>query len=147
MKQKLQNLRLLWVALLCMAISFSARAGIITPAYSTGPPQTSPENYRTSEIGLKIQYTFDNVTDKTVADASGSGYNATLMNNASILSMGKYKVLDLGNGTGYLDMGATVGNVISSTTNYTVSVYYRVDKNASLSGNGFPMGIFRTSCQ
>lgn len=144
MKQKLQNLRLPWFALLCISISFSAQAEVITPPYSTGPPhpQTSLEKYRISETGLKIQYTFDSVTNKTVADASGSGYNATLMNNASILSMGKYKVLDLGNGTGYLDMGTAVGNVLSSTTNYTVSVYYRVDKNASLSGNGFFLWAF-----
>ena len=93
---------------------------------------------------LKIHYTFDNVTGNTVTDASGSGNDGTLMNDATILSTGKYNVLKLGNGTGYLDMGQNAGNLLPSLKDYTVSAYYRVDSNASLSGNGYFLWAFST---
>ncbi|MDR2086919.1 MAG: T9SS type A sorting domain-containing protein [Dysgonamonadaceae bacterium] len=99
-------------------------------------------NYKASALGLKIHYTFDNVTGKTVTNAAGQEYNGTLFNEASVIPMGKYKVLSLGNGTGYLDMGALAGNIVSSMENFTISVYYRVDKNASLSGNGYFLWTF-----
>ncbi|MDR0714946.1 MAG: DUF6383 domain-containing protein [Bacteroidales bacterium] len=100
------------------------------------------ENYLASASGLKINYTFDNVTGNTVANAAGEEYSGTLYNEASVIPMGKYKVLSLGNGTGYLDMSTKAGNIVSSMENYTVSVYYRVDKNASLSGNGYFLWAF-----
>jgi hypothetical protein len=101
------------------------------------------DNYLASASGLKIHYTFNNVTGNTVANAAGGEeYNGTLYDEASVISMGKYKVLNLGDGTGYLDIGAAAGNIFPSTNNYTVSVYYRVDKNASLSGNGYFIWAF-----
>lgn len=51
------------------------------------------------DTNLKIHYNFENTVGKTVPDESGSGYNATLMNQASVIEMGQYKVLSLGNGT------------------------------------------------
>jgi hypothetical protein len=95
-----------------------------------------------ADDGLLVRYTFDNTTGVSVPDASGSGYDATLVNEASIVTMGKYKVLDLGNGTGYLDMGAAIGGVVPTLGDYTVSVYYRVDKNAPLSGDGYFLWAF-----
>ena len=89
-----------------------------------------------------MHYTFNNVSGKTVTDDSGSGYDATIVSSASVMKMGKYNVLDLGNGTGYLDMGASIGNVVKDLEDYTVSAYYRVDNNASLSGNGYFLWSF-----
>jgi hypothetical protein len=104
--------------------------------------QLAINNYLASALGLKIHYDFSNVRGDTVPDISGSGYNGTLYNEAAIQPMGKYNVLNLGNGTGYLDVGTSAGNVISSMSNFTVSAYYRVDKNASLSGNGYFLYAF-----
>lgn len=145
MKQKRSNLRFLLIALSCMTISFLAQADVTN--WLSGNEHLSNETTPTDEgtdSDLKIHYTFDNVTNKTVQDESGSGNNGTLVNNASILTMGKYKILNLGDGTGYLDMGQKSGAALASLTDYTVSLYYRVDKNASLSGNGFFLWAFST---
>jgi hypothetical protein len=106
--------------------------------------QTAIDNYLASAYGLKVKYDFNDVTDNIVPDASGSGNDGTLYNEASIISMGKYNVLNLGNGTGYLDMGATAGNVVATMGNYTISAYYHVDTLASLSGNGHFLWTFST---
>ncbi|MDR1121131.1 MAG: DUF6383 domain-containing protein, partial [Dysgonamonadaceae bacterium] len=101
------------------------------------------DNLLASTRGLKIHYDFNNVTDNTVPNVSEAGkYEGTLYNEASIIPMGTYNVLSLGDGTGYLDMGEKAGNIISSTDDYTVSAYYRVDKNGSLSGNGHILWAF-----
>lgn len=96
------------------------------------------------DTNLKIHYNFENTVGKTVPDESGSGYNATLMNQASVIEMGQYKVLSLGNGTGYLDMKARAGEAIKALENFTVSVYYHVDRDASLSGAGYFLWSFST---
>ena len=94
------------------------------------------------DASLKIHYTFDDVTNKIVPDQSGSGNDGFLMNNASVIAMGKYNVLSLGNGSGYVDMRAKSGEVLSATNSYTVSMYYRVDENASLNGAGYFLWSF-----
>jgi hypothetical protein len=104
--------------------------------------QLAINNYLASALGLKIHYNFNDVNGNTVTDVSGSGYNGTLFNEASVISMGKYKVLSLGNGSGYVDMGASAGNILPTANNYTVSVYHRVDKTASLTGNGYFLWAF-----
>ena len=159
MKQKLQRSKvLLGLALLCISTLIVAREGVasfVDLAFATSeivqtelqaevvyeaPIVVSSEEE--PENGLKLRYTFEGVTGQTVPDASGSGYDGTLKNQATIMPMGKYNVLSLGNGTGYLDMGKNVGEVISSMNDFTVSVYYRVDKNASLSGAGYFLWAF-----
>ncbi|KAA6302762.1 MAG: hypothetical protein EZS26_000932 [Candidatus Ordinivivax streblomastigis] len=106
--------------------------------------QTAINNYLASAYGLKVRYIFDNVTGTSVPDASGSNNNGTIHNQASILKLGKYNVLNLGTGTGYLDMGTSVGNVVPNMGNYTVSAYYRVDDTEALSGNGHFLWTFST---
>jgi hypothetical protein len=92
--------------------------------------------------GVKLCYTFDHVNGKTVTDESGSGYDGTVMNDAKVMSMGKYQVLYLGNGSGYLDMGTKAGNLLTTLTDFTVSAYYRIDADASLTGNGYFLWAF-----
>lgn len=95
-----------------------------------------------NDANLKIHYTFDDVSGTSVTDESGNGHTATLYNNASVIEMGKYHVLSLGNGTGYLDMGASAGNELTTTDNFTISAYCYVDKTASLSGAGYFLWAF-----
>jgi hypothetical protein len=59
--------------------------------------------------------------------------------------MGTYKVLDLGNSTGYLNMTAEAGKLLAAQDDHTLSVYYRREDAASLSGNGFFLWSFSTS--
>lgn len=97
------------------------------------------------ENGLCLHYNFEGVKGTSVPDASGSGATATLKNQAQIVEMGKYHVLDLGNGSGYLDMGQAAGEIFRQNNAYTISMYYRVDDAASLSGAGFFLWNFSTS--
>lgn len=94
---------------------------------------------------LLLHYTFDNVNGTTVPDESASGVNATLKNDATIVEVGKYHALSLGAGTGYLDLSAAAGNLVRSLGDFTISVYYRVDASASLSGAGFFLWAFSQS--
>ncbi len=94
---------------------------------------------------LKIHYNFENVDNKTVPDQSGNGIDAKLMNQASVTEMGKFHVLDLGNGTGYLDMTTKAGAIVKELNDFTVSVYYFVNEDASLSGAGYFLWCFSQS--
>lgn len=106
------------------------KAGLIMIAIMTGLTATA------QTAGLKLHYTFDGVNGTQVSDASGNASDATLRNEAKVFKMGKYHALDLGNGTGYLDMGRSAGEIVSSLTDFSVSAYYYVSTEASLDGAG-----------
>ncbi len=101
-------------------------------------------NVQAQEENLVMQFDFTNVQGTTVVDHI-SGINARVMNQAQVVPMGKYHVLDLGNGTGYLDMTQNAGKIVRSLGDFTVSVYYRVDEKASLSGAGYFLWCFSQS--
>lgn len=64
-----------------------------------------------------------------VTDATTSGFVGTLMNDARIRTIGsseKINVLDLGNGTGYFDMGTEIGKAIYALNDYSMCGYFRV---------------------
>lgn len=84
------------------------------------------------EDHLVVQYDFSKVSGTTVTD-NVSGINGKLMNSASVQEMGAYKVLNLGNGTGYFNMTSNVGGKLRQMDEFSISTYYRVDKAASLS--------------
>ena len=94
---------------------------------------------------LVLHYTFDNVSGTSVSDASASGVTAKLVNQAKVEKMGKYYVLNLGTANGYLDMTSAAGAVAKELSDFTVSAYYLVDKDASLSGNGYFLWSFSAS--
>lgn len=94
---------------------------------------------------LRLHLDFEQVEGTTVKDAASSGLSATLKNEATVMQVGKYHVLDLGNGTGYLDLGSGIGNLFRDLDTYTLSMYYWVEKDASLSGAGFFLWTFSTS--
>lgn len=100
---------------------------------------------RAQENDLLLHYDFSQVTGTTVSDQSASGVNARLVNQAKVETMGKYSILNLGNGSGYLDMTQKAGALLKSVDNYAVSLYYFVDAKASLSGNGYFLWAFSTS--
>lgn len=96
------------------------------------------------EEGLLLHYDFSQVSGTSVNDLSPSGITAKLVNNAKVEQMGKYHVLNLGTANGYLDMTSKAGAAFKGVDDYTVSVYYLVDKGALLSGNGYFLWAFST---
>lgn len=73
-----------------------------------------------------------------VLDETASGFVGTVKNDARIRTIGsseKFNVLDLGNGTGYFDMGAGIGEGIYSLTDYTMCGYFRIDEDYTELGN------------
>ena len=101
-------------------------------------------NAQAQDEHLKMQFDFSNTSGTNVKDAT-SGITAKLMGQAQVVTMGQYHVLDLGNGTGYLDMTRSAGELVRSLGDFTVSVYYRVDAGASLSGAGHFLWCFSQS--
>lgn len=97
-----------------------------------------------AEEHLVMRFDFENVDGKNVTDPV-SGITAKVMNQASVVDMGSRKVLDLGNGSGYLDMTKGAGEVVRNLSDFTVSVYYRIDGKASLSGAGYFLWCFSQS--
>lgn len=84
---------------------------------------------------LVLNFDFENTEGRNVYD-SKSGVTAKLMNKATIDEMGSGHVLNLGNGTSYLDMTRLTGKIVKTLEDFTVSVYYRVDEDANISGSG-----------
>ena len=118
-----QRLRQIGIALLTIAAACTSRA---------------------QQTNLKLHFDFSNVTGTQVTDAV-TGIKGKLMNQATVTHMGDFSVLDLGSGTGYLDMTASAGQVVRELEDFTVSVCYRVDAEASLSGAGYFLWCFSQS--
>ena len=95
--------------------------------------------------GLVLHYDFASVNGSTVSDKSDSGIDATLRNGATIDVLGNWALLDLGQSSGFLDMSAKAGALFRTLDNYTLSMYYRVNKATSLSGNGHFLWAFSTT--
>lgn len=93
---------------------------------------------------LKLHFDFTSVEGTTVKD-NVTGIAAKAVGGASVKSIGKYKVLDLGDANGYLNMTQATGRVAKTLTDFTVSVYYRVNVEASLSGSGHFLWCFSQS--
>ena len=93
---------------------------------------------------LVLRFDFSSVDGRNVTDPV-SGITARAASSATVVPMGQYNVLDLGNGTGYLDMTRATGELVKQLDDFTVSVYYRVDRDASLAGNGYFLWAFSTS--
>lgn len=64
-----------------------------------------------AQENLKMQFNFENVQGDEVTDPI-SGVTAKLVNKAAIIEMGNRHVLDLGNGSGYLNMRKSAGEVV-----------------------------------
>jgi hypothetical protein len=86
---------------------------------------------------LKVHYTFEKSSSGIVKDVSGNGYDGLLQNNATVTKAGKYAVMDLGGGNGYLDMGEKAGELVATLGDFTVATYLYIDPktNITLDGN------------
>ena len=93
---------------------------------------------------LRLHFDFSQVEGTSVKAAAG-GVTARLMGVAKVEEVGTYHVLNLGNTTGYLNLTATAGAIVKTLGDCTVSACYRVDPEASLSGNGYFLWAFSTS--
>ena len=93
---------------------------------------------------LRLHFDFSQVEGTSVKAAAG-GVTARLMGVAKVEEVGGYHVLNLGNTTGYLNLTANTGAIIKTLGDCTVSACYRVDPEASLSGNGYFLWAFSTS--
>lgn len=97
------------------------------------------------EDGLLMDFNFEHSEGNTVYDPEYSGITATLSNGAKVDKLGKFYVLNLGKNNGYLDLTEKAGDLLRQTDKYTISMYYRVNEAASLTGNGFFLWSFSTS--
>ncbi|MDD4992228.1 MAG: hypothetical protein PHR83_08355 [Paludibacter sp.] len=74
-----------------------------------------------------------------VKDASESGFVGKIMDAARIRTIGnttKYNVLDLGNSTGYFDMGTGIGEAVYSLSDkFTIGGYFRMDSTYTGAGD------------
>jgi hypothetical protein len=97
--------------------------------------------------GLKLHYLFEaDAGDATlVGDASGSGYNGTLVSDAVLKKLDNFGVLYLGNSNGYVDMGAKTGGLIASLEDFSVATYLYIEPASSITGNGNFVWAFSTS--
>ncbi|MBQ8968345.1 MAG: alginate lyase family protein [Bacteroidaceae bacterium] len=93
------------------------------------------------EDNLRMRFDFTDVSGSSTTDAV-SGITAKAVSPSKIIEMGDYHVLSLGTGSGYLNLTADAGALLASLGNYSISVYYRVNESASLSGNGFFLWSF-----
>ena len=100
-------------------------------------------NMQAQDESLIMRFDFSNVSGTTVTDDI-SGISAKLINNAKVKKMGDYDVLDLGSSNGYLNMTAAAGELISHTTNYSISVYYYINESADITGAGNFVWAFST---
>ncbi|MBP5770985.1 MAG: alginate lyase family protein [Bacteroidaceae bacterium] len=96
------------------------------------------------EENLKIRFDFEKVSGTSVTD-NISGITAKTVGSAKVIEMGDNHVLDLGNATGYLNMTSNAGKLIRQLEDFTISVYYCVALDASLSGNGYFLWAFSQS--
>lgn len=104
----------------------------------------SEESDRLLTENLRMRFGFENVSGTSVKD-DVSGVTASLKGTARVVEVGAYHVLDLGNATGYLDMTRNAGTIVRELKDFTVSVCYRVDASASLSGAGYFLWCFSQS--
>jgi hypothetical protein len=102
-------------------------------------------NAQTLTDGLSLHYNFEGANGNSVSDLSGNGHNATLENNAVITTVSGINVLNLGSANGYLDMGASTGNIIAALNDFSIAVYLYIDAASVISGNGNFAWAFSTS--
>ena len=72
----------------------------------------------------------------TIADASGHGYTATLMNGAAVRKINFMGVIDLKASNGYVDLGSNVGTLIGSLNDFTMHAKLFIPTTSTITENG-----------
>lgn len=98
-----------------------------------------------ADTTIKLQYVFNGTSNDTVADNSGNGYKASLKNGAKPKTIGRFSVLDLGSANGYLDMTSKTGSLISTLTDFSVSMFVYVDPSVNITAAGNFLWTFANS--
>jgi hypothetical protein len=99
-----------------------------------------------TDTTLKLQYVFNSTGNDSIADNSGNGYKAILMNGATVKQIGRFNVLDLGSLNGYVDMTSKTGNLIKSLTgDFTLSTFLYVNSSVDLTAAGNFVWTFANS--
>ena len=94
---------------------------------------------------LIVRYNFENTAGNIVTDAV-AGIEAKLMGKASVVNMGDYNALSLPSTNSWLDLTAETGKKIATLANFSISVYYRVNKGQNITTAGNFLWAF-TSAQ
>jgi GH43 family beta-xylosidase len=93
-----------------------------------------------------VHYNFaPSATEGQILDLSDNGYNATLLNGASLRYIDEYPVADLGGANGYIDMGTAIGQLITGLEDFSVAVNIYIDPATTITGNGNFVWTFSTS--
>lgn len=92
---------------------------------------------------LKMHFDGTSVDGTTVTDEV-SGIKATLKNGAAVEPLNDFKVVNLGTTKGYLDLTAAAGQLLAGMDDYSISVYYLVDEDATVDGMGYFLWAFST---
>ena len=79
---------------------------------------------------LKVHYTFETVVSEV------GGHEGTMHNGASLTTFAGLPILDLGANNGYFDMGASVGDVIATLNDFTISTNVYIPSTTALGSNG-----------
>jgi len=115
---------------------------VIVKAFNEAGWQVAKWDFTSENIQL------DNGVIK-VKDASDNAYVATLKNEASIRTIGvsdPFNVLDLGDGTGYMDLDTLIGQAMYAFNNYTVCGFFRIAPDYSaLNSDGNYLWTFSNS--
>ena len=125
------NTKHLWVPLLVL----------LTMTGTTATAQSLPTH------DLRLQLGFENVTDAGITDPI-SGITAKVYRKTEVIAMGNEHVLSLGSSNGYLNLTSTAGSILSGLQDFTLSIYYRVEKGTDISTVGNYLLTFtnNTSC-
>lgn len=81
---------------------------------------------------LHWDFSSENVDGVVVTDVAEKNFEGVMMNGAKVRKIGttesgEFFTLDLGNTSGYFDMGASVGEIIYGLSDYTISSYFLVE--------------------
>lgn len=92
-----------------------------------------------SDLLLNYNFAASQVSGKTVTDVAEKHFAGTLKNGASATTIGpadnRHDILYLSTDTSYFDMGSECGKVVYGLKDYSVSVYFLIDKNKTNFGN------------
>jgi len=94
----------------------------------------------------RVQYSFNaKANTDSILDETGNGFNGKLVGSAQIKKLGRFSLLKIGTTSGYVDLGAKMGQVISGLSNFTISTYLYVDPSAVLTNAGNFVWTFSNS--
>lgn len=94
----------------------------------------------TAQEHLILHYDFRGDSGAVVVDKSASHFDGKLCGSAVLDGEGLY----LGNEDGYIDLGEAIGERLQQSRQFTIAVRYKIDKEASLKGQGYFLWAFST---